>query len=99
MVEHKIQSSGSGSSGLTLQLENVPKLLGRVTHDWAPNAFVISFKLETDPTLVIPKAQRAIENYGVHLVVANQLQVSIVIRSEVAHNYDKTNRHEEMYCI
>jgi len=73
MVEHKIQSKG-GTGGLTLHLKNVPKCLGKLTKQWAPKAFVVSFKLETDKDLVVSKALAAIDNYGVHLVVANQLQ-------------------------
>jgi len=72
-AEHKIQSHG-GSGGMTLELQNVPKKLGLLVKKWAPLSFVVSFKLETDPELVVPKARKAIENYGVHLVVANQLQ-------------------------
>jgi len=34
----------------------------------------VSFKLETDEKMVIPKARGAIQNYGVNLVVANQLE-------------------------
>ena len=73
MVVHKIQSSVG--VGLTLQLDDVPKVLKRLVSEWIPSAFVVSFKLETDPALVVPKARRAIEKYGVHLVIANQLQV------------------------
>lgn len=75
MNEHKIQSS---SGGLQLYLEPVPKLLKLLTSIWCPHSFVVSFKLETDPELVIPKATGAISKYGVHLVVANQLQVFLV---------------------
>lgn len=71
LAQHKIQSGG----GLVLELEPVPKMLSTLVHDWAPNSFVVSFKLETDETLVLEKAKGAIEKYGVHLVVANQLQV------------------------
>ncbi len=71
MVEHKIQSS---EGNLVLELEKVPKLLKFLTSEWAKEAFIVSFKLETDPDLVVPKARQAIENYGVDLVVANQLQ-------------------------
>lgn len=71
MVVHKIQSS---SGSLTLDLEGVPKMLKTLKSDWAPESFVVSFKLETDYDLVIPKAKMAIEKYGVDLVVANQLQ-------------------------
>ena len=41
---------------------------------WAPKSFIVSFKLETDDELVIHKAKRAIINYNVNVVVANQLQ-------------------------
>ena len=74
MVVHKIQSSGTNSQGLTIELENVPKMLKKLTTEWAPQSFVVSFKLETDPNLVIPKAKGAISKYQVDLVVANQLQ-------------------------
>lgn len=71
MNEHKIQSSGGG---LTVELDPVPKRLAVLRRTWAPDAYVVSFKLETDPQLVLPKAWGAIEKYGVHAVVANQLQ-------------------------
>ena len=41
--------------------------------EWCPQAFVVSFKLETDPAILITKARRALENYGHSLVVANLL--------------------------
>ena len=49
-------------------------MLKFLTTDWAPQCFVVSFKLETDQNLVIPKAKGAISKYQVDLVVANQLQ-------------------------
>jgi len=70
LTQHKIQSS----SGLTLQLFQVPKTLHLLTSSWAPEAFVVSFKLETDENILISKAQAAIANYEVDLVVANMLQ-------------------------
>lgn len=54
-------------------LPQVPKCLQLVCTLWSPRAFVVSFKLETDATLLEPKARRAIRKYGVDLVVANQL--------------------------
>ena len=73
MGTHKIQSS---SEGVDLHLDPVPKLLKSV-RVWSPHSFVVSFKLETDPNLVLMKARLAIEKYGVHLVIANQLQVTL----------------------
>eukprot|EP00741_Cyanophora_paradoxa_P004292 tig00000792_g4166.t1 len=70
MVEHKIQS---GDGGLTLQLAKVPKLLGTIRHEWAPRAFCISFKLETDIAMLELKSRQALQRYGVDLVIANLL--------------------------
>lgn len=72
MPEHKIQSA---SGGMNLELKAVPKVLGSLTSDWCPNAFVVSFKLETDTEILFEKAHRALELYSVHVVVANILQV------------------------
>lgn len=78
--KHKIQSSnGRGSSsdnndGLTLQLHNVPKMLGLLRKQWIPDAFVVSFKLETDETILRQKSERAVQKYGSHLVIGNILQ-------------------------
>ena len=73
MPEHKIQSGGGQGPGLTLSLKPVPKMLGVLTKEWAPDAFIVSFKLETDETILIKKAAKSIRSYGVHMVVANQL--------------------------
>jgi hypothetical protein len=69
-AEHKIQSA---DGPLTLSLEKVPKMLGALRHEWSPAAMVVSFKLETDIQILLQKAYGAIEAYGVHLVVANEL--------------------------
>jgi len=71
MVEHKIQSS---TGALTLKLEPVPKMLGHIKSHWAPDAFVVSFKLETDKALLEQKAMKSLSSYGHQLVVANLLQ-------------------------
>jgi len=73
MAEHKIQSS-SNPFGLTIRLRSVPKVLHLITGVWAPDAFVISFKLETDADILAQKATTALQNYGVSMVVANLLQ-------------------------
>ena len=62
-----------GESGLTLQLRAVPKALRMLRSEWAPRAYVVSFKLETDETLIASKAVAALRKYGVHCVVANEL--------------------------
>ena len=70
MSVHKSQSSTS----LILELDQVPKRLGHLKSIWAPSSFVVSFKLETNIDIMLVKAQSAIVNYGVDLVVANLLQ-------------------------
>ncbi|KAH9308239.1 hypothetical protein KI387_036150, partial [Taxus chinensis] len=70
MMEHKIQS---GSGELAMQLATVPKMLTLLRKLWAPTAFAISFKLETDIEILLKKAKSAQRKYGVHIVVANEL--------------------------
>ncbi|XP_042364571.1 phosphopantothenate--cysteine ligase [Plectropomus leopardus] len=70
MPEHKIQSS---NGPLQLSMNMVPKILSPLVKDWAPQAFVISFKLETDATILLDKARRALDTYRHQAVVANVL--------------------------
>ncbi|KAM9409262.1 phosphopantothenate--cysteine ligase [Pholidichthys leucotaenia] len=70
MPEHKIQSS---NGPLQLSMKMVPKILSPLVKDWAPQAFVISFKLETDATILLDKARRALDTYRHQAVVANVL--------------------------
>ncbi len=71
-VEHKIQSHGSQE--LVLKLQAVPKVIGALCSSWAPDAFVVSFKLETDKEILRQKAEHAVAKYGVHLVIGNLLE-------------------------
>ena len=43
-----------------------------VSH-WARNCFVVSFKLETDPEILLQKSLTALEKYGHDLVIGNIL--------------------------
>ncbi|XP_047439115.1 phosphopantothenate--cysteine ligase [Mugil cephalus] len=70
MPEHKIQSS---NGPLQLSMKMVPKILSPLVKDWAPQAFVTSFKLETDATILLEKARRALDTYRHQAVVANVL--------------------------
>ncbi|KAL6130458.1 hypothetical protein ACLB2K_068837 [Fragaria x ananassa] len=70
MAEHKIQS---GSGPLDMRLVQVPKMLLVLRKDWAPMAFCISFKLETDSKILLEKADMALRKYKMHMVVANEL--------------------------
>ena len=80
MAEHKIQSgdpyrSGgqSASKKLMIDLDPIPKFLKRLVDGWAPHAMIVSFKLETDPSLLILKANQALQRYSHHLVIGNLL--------------------------
>ncbi|VDK20762.1 unnamed protein product [Anisakis simplex] len=70
MPTHKIHST-DGDLQLTLSI--VPKLLNKLVHEIVPNAFIISFKLETDESILIEKARNALQKYGHRLVIGNIL--------------------------
>lgn len=59
---------------LVLNLEPVPKFLKRIVESWAPKAMLVSFKLETDSSLLLSKCHQALEKYGHQLVIGNLLQ-------------------------
>ncbi len=71
--EHKIQSQDHGGK-LVVDLEPVPKFLRRLVDSWAPIAMIVSFKLETDSSILIKKATTALERYNHQLVIGNLLQ-------------------------
>ncbi|EYC14250.1 hypothetical protein Y032_0041g430 [Ancylostoma ceylanicum] len=68
---HKIQSSGGE---LNLRLSLAPKAIDTIVTKLVPDAFVVSFKLETDESLLISKSRHALEKYGHELVIGNILQ-------------------------
>ncbi|KAF0897697.1 hypothetical protein E2562_000413 [Oryza meyeriana var. granulata] len=70
MAKHKIESA---SGPLNMQLSQVPKMLFILRKQWAPSAFCVSFKLETDPDILLQKAEAALRKYGMNVVVANEL--------------------------
>ncbi|RPA97152.1 DFP-domain-containing protein [Choiromyces venosus 120613-1] len=87
MAEHKIQSgevpdittsttavgSAGGGKKLVIDLDPVPKFLKRLVEQWAPEAMIVSFKLETDPALLLKKCNQSLERYAHHLVIGNIL--------------------------
>src|SRR4051812_30104902 len=70
MATHKIQSR---DGPLEISLPQTPKLLSGLKTEWSPHAFCVSFKLETDHTILMLKAEGAIEKYHMDAVVANEL--------------------------
>jgi len=62
------------SKKLVIDLDPVPKFLHRLVDGWAPDgSMVVSFKLETDPSLLVYKARTALQRYAHHLVIGNML--------------------------
>ncbi|KAK4051883.1 Phosphopantothenate--cysteine ligase cab2 [Microbotryomycetes sp. JL201] len=70
MSEHKIQS---GKGSLVIEMDQVPKVLKNMVDEWSNQGFIVSFKLETDTNLLIPKARTALERYGHQVVIGNLL--------------------------
>lgn len=73
---HKISSSGPP----TISLQLVPKILAPLVSLWVPEAFVISFKLETDESLLISKARNALNKYKHN--VSNNTEIGSTVKSE-----------------
>lgn len=61
------------SKKLVVNLDPVPKFLKRLVDGWAPEGMIVSFKLETDPSILISKAHYSLERYSHHLVIGNLL--------------------------
>jgi phosphopantothenate-cysteine ligase len=62
------------SKRLIVDLDPVPKFLESLVEGWAPSgSFIISFKLETDPAILVHKARTSLERYHHHLVIGNLL--------------------------
>jgi phosphopantothenate-cysteine ligase len=62
------------SKKLVIHLDPVPKFLHRLVDGWAPDgSMIVSFKLETDPALLVYKARSALQRYAHHLVIGNML--------------------------
>ncbi|KAL1988661.1 hypothetical protein VTN96DRAFT_8361 [Rasamsonia emersonii] len=62
------------SKKLIIDLDPVPKFLHRLVDGWAPHgSMIVSFKLETDPNLLVYKARTSLQRYSHHLVIGNLL--------------------------
>lgn len=61
------------SKRLIVDLDPVPKFLKNLVDGWAPECYIVSFKLETDPEILVHKAQYSLERYQHHLVIGNLL--------------------------
>ncbi|KAF3765071.1 DFP-domain-containing protein [Cryphonectria parasitica EP155] len=61
------------SKRLIVDLDPVPKFLKNLVDGWAPQCMIVSFKLETDPEILVHKAKTALERYSHNLVIGNLL--------------------------
>ena len=58
----------------SVQLSLVPKMLRPLVSQWAKKCLVVSFKLETDPEILLSKSKAALDKYGHDLVIGNILE-------------------------
>lgn len=72
-MELDAQTANVQSKKLVVNLDPVPKFLKRLVDGWAPEGMIVSFKLETDPSILISKAHYSLERYSHHLVIGNLL--------------------------
>lgn len=61
------------SKRLIVDLDPVPKFLKNLVDGWAPEGMIVSFKLETDPQILVHKAKYSLNRYQHHLVIGNLL--------------------------
>ncbi len=61
------------SKRLVIDLDPVPKFLKNLVDGWAPQGMIISYKLETDPSILVHKARYSLDRYQHHLVIGNLL--------------------------
>ena len=72
MPSNGLSGTGQGNK-LVINLDPVPKILKTLVEGWAPEGMIVSFKLETDPSLLVSKARQALAKYSHHLVIGNLL--------------------------
>lgn len=61
------------SKRLVIDLDPVPKFLKNLVEGWTPQGMIVSFKLETDPSILVHKARYSLDRYQHHLVIGNLL--------------------------
>lgn len=61
------------SKRLVIDLDPVPKFLKNLVDGWAPEGMIASYKLETDPAILVQKARYSLGRYQHHLVIGNLL--------------------------
>jgi phosphopantothenate-cysteine ligase len=96
LTEHKIPS---GQNELIIQLKPVPKLLGYIKGEYAPDAFVVSFKLETDEKILEEKCLKSAEKYNQDIIIGNMLKTranQVRIFERIEKQWTTINRLQEI---
>lgn len=102
LPQHKIQLGQTNNGILTVNLEQVPKFLSRLVENWAPTAMIVSFKLETDSSILIKKSISALQKYNHQLVIGNLLQTrknEVVLVTLDSENWVKLSKNEKDHGI
>lgn len=76
-------------------MQPTPKKLGKIK-EWNPSTFLVSFKLETDVSILEKKAKDSMVKYGVDAVVANELKSR---RTHVTVYHAKNDRVEKIQLL
>lgn len=87
---------------LVIGLEPVPKFLKSLVDRWLPDGMIVSFKLETDPSLLVTKAEYALKRYSHHLVIGNLLATrkwEVVFVSPMGHQWIRVPRNKRTPSI
>ena len=103
----EISSSGKSPQATTeklvVDLDPVPKFLKSLVDGWAPQAMIVSFKLETDPTILVGKAQASLDRYSHHLVIGNLLSTRkwevVFIAPNVPEHWIRVPMHRRIKSI
>ena len=100
----ELASSGKAKASrgkqLVINLDPVPKFLKNLVDGWAPEGMIVSFKLETDPSLLVSKAQKALGRYSHHLVIGNLLSTRkyevVLVTPEIGERWIRVPVHRRV---
>jgi phosphopantothenate-cysteine ligase len=87
---------------LVIDLEPVPKFLKSLVDGWAPQGMIVSFKLETDPSILVAKARHSLEKYAHHLVIGNLLSTrkwEVVFVSPAGESWIRVPKHRRTRSV
>ncbi len=79
-------------------MKPVPKLLGSIKGEYAPDAFVVSFKLETDEKILEEKCLQSAEKYNQDIIIGNMLKTrtnQVRIYERMEKQWTTINREEK----